>query len=60
MANPTHARRDQACRELADAHAFIEEMPDGYDTLVGDRGMSLSGASASALPLPAIIRDTRF
>ena len=28
---------------IANAHDFISELPQGYDTLVGDRGMKLSG-----------------
>ena len=29
--------------QIANAHAFIAEFPDGYDTMVGDRGIRLSG-----------------
>jgi subfamily B ATP-binding cassette protein MsbA len=32
----------KVCR-YTDAHGFISELPDGYDTLVGDKGMRLSG-----------------
>lgn len=32
-----------AAAEAANAHEFITELPDGYDTLVGDRGTLLSG-----------------
>jgi subfamily B ATP-binding cassette protein MsbA len=36
------AQIEQACR-LAGAHEFITALPQGYDTVVGDRGYSLSG-----------------
>jgi ABC-type multidrug transport system fused ATPase/permease subunit len=32
----------QVCH-YANAHGFISELPDGYETLVGDKGMALSG-----------------
>ncbi|MFW6105341.1 MAG: ABC transporter ATP-binding protein [Chloroflexota bacterium] len=44
--------------QYADAHSFISEMPDGYDTLVGDRGMRLSGGQAQRLAVArAMIRQ---
>ena len=46
------ANREEIIRaaKLANAHEFIEQMPEGYDTMVGERGVTLSGASASASP----------
>ena len=38
----------QAAAEAANAHEFILELPEGYNTLVGDRGTLLSGKSHGA------------
>lgn len=46
----------QACRQ-ANADEFIEEFPNGYDTLVGDRGVRLSGGQIQRIALArAILR----
>jgi ABC-type multidrug transport system fused ATPase/permease subunit len=44
--------------KLANAHEFIIRMPDGYDSLVGDRGMTLSGGQRQRIGIArALIRN---
>lgn len=50
----TQAEIEKACRE-ANIHAFISGLPKGYDTVVGNRGMKLSGGEKQRLSIARII-----
>jgi ATP-binding cassette subfamily B protein len=51
----------RAAARLAKAHDFICEMSDGYDTVVGERGLSLSGGQRQRVALArAVVRDPRI
>lgn len=62
--NPSDADIEQAAR-LANAHDFIMDLPQGYDTLIGERGATLSGgqrqriaiARAAIRQAPIVILD---
>ncbi|MFH1571847.1 MAG: ABC transporter transmembrane domain-containing protein [Gemmatimonadota bacterium] len=50
-----------AAARTAHAHEFIMNLPDGYDTLVGERGVLLSGGERQRVSIArAILRDPRL
>ncbi len=50
----TQADLENACR-IANIHDFIQALPEGYDTVVGERGYRLSGGEKQRLALARVI-----
>jgi len=58
--NATQSQLEEACR-AANIHDFIAELPDGYDTVVGERGYRLSGGEKQRIALARVIlKDPRI
>jgi ATP-binding cassette, subfamily B, bacterial len=65
--NIAYARADASGEEIelaarrAQAHDFIERLPDGYDTRVGERGLTLSGGQRQRVAIArAFLADPRI
>ncbi|MFZ5880456.1 MAG: ABC transporter ATP-binding protein [Chloroflexota bacterium] len=65
--NLTYAKTDATQAEIASAaraaniHNFIMDLPDGYDTIVGERGYRLSGGEKQRIALARVIlKDPRI
>ena len=59
---PAASRTDvEEAAAVACADGFIRELPDGYDTKVGERGLSLSGGQRQRIALArAVLMDPRI
>jgi subfamily B ATP-binding cassette protein MsbA len=63
--NIAYGRTDATLEEIieaakmANAHEFISQMPHGYDSLVGERGLTLSGGQRQRIGIArAVVRNS--
>ena len=60
LAAPNRALVQQAAK-AANAHQFISDMPNGYDTVIGNRGMMVSGGERQRLAIArALMKDPQI
>ena len=52
--NATQAELERACR-VASIHDFIAGQPEGYDTVVGNRGLKLSGGEKQRISIARVV-----
>jgi ATP-binding cassette subfamily B protein len=61
--NISYGRTDASMDEIVEAtkkaalHSFIESLPEGYDTIVGERGIKLSGGQRQRLAIARVILE---